>query len=179
MLQKVVPTSSRAGISQRSSKKLQAGKKPARAVLERRKPLGWDTTDEDEIELRRWRGRTEITAITALEAGQSIFGTFQTRSATGGAYEVEIRDLKRRINSCGCIDHQVNGLGTCKHIEGVLAALDRRRIKGLRTAATTGSGRIEIFVSRAEPVEPTILWPHVKGRNFAGARMAAPISEIG
>ncbi|HEY6257463.1 MAG TPA: hypothetical protein VIY51_16895, partial [Xanthobacteraceae bacterium] len=46
----------------------------------------------------------------------------RTRSGSGGAYEVEIRTLDGFGNSCGCIDHRVNGLGTCKHIEGVLAA---------------------------------------------------------
>ena len=48
------------------------------------------------------------------------------RSATGGAYDVEIRDLLGRDNSCGCVDHQVSGLGTCKHIEGVLVALKKK-----------------------------------------------------
>src|SRR3954471_22937300 len=91
----------------------------ARAVLERpQAPQGWDTSDEHEIELRRWRGRTEIAAVEALEPEHPVFGTFRVRSESGSAYEVEIRDLSRPLNSCGCIDHHVNGLGTCKHIEG-------------------------------------------------------------
>ncbi len=44
-------------------------KKPskARKVLEKPQILGWKTSDSDEIELRRWRGRTEIPKIDALE----------------------------------------------------------------------------------------------------------------
>jgi len=100
----------------------------ARAVLDRTPPgpQGWRTTDDDEIALRRWRGSTEIVAIEALEAEHPILGTFRARSETGGSYEVEVRGLDLFTNSCGCIDHRVNGLGTCKHVEGVLAALRRR-----------------------------------------------------
>ena len=46
------------------------GYRKARIVLDCPPPLqGWRTTDEDEIALRRWRGRTEIVAIEALEPG--------------------------------------------------------------------------------------------------------------
>lgn len=61
-----------------------AGKSPrkggrARTVLERpAAPLGWDTSDEHEIELRRWRGRTEITTVEAMEMEHPVFGTFRT-----------------------------------------------------------------------------------------------------
>ena len=37
-----------------------ARKSKAAAVLERSPALGWRTSDEDEIGLRRWRGSTEI-----------------------------------------------------------------------------------------------------------------------
>src|SRR6202011_6419316 len=103
-------------------------------------------TDAEEIALRRGRGSTEIIAIEALDAEHPMFGTFRTRSGTGGSYEVEIRSLDGLRNSCGCIDHRVNGLGTCKHIEGVIAALHRRGAKAFRDASHKGSERIEIFV---------------------------------
>jgi hypothetical protein len=131
----------------------------ARNVLDRpAPPQGWRTTDDDEIALRQWRGRTEIVAIEALEGEQAFFGTFRTRSGTGGSYEVEIRDLNAATNSCGCIDHRVNGLGTCKHIEGVIAAL-RRNAKGFRQAAADGSGRVEIFVDRRGTPTLTVARP--------------------
>ncbi|MBV8836080.1 MAG: DEAD/DEAH box helicase, partial [Alphaproteobacteria bacterium] len=121
----------------------------ARAVLDRPAPAqGWLTTDEGEIAIRRWRGRTEITEIEALESEHPFFGTFRTRSGTGGSYEVEVRNLTEQSNSCGCIDHRVNGLGTCKHIEGVIAALHRRGAKAFHEASRTGGERIEIYVDR-------------------------------
>ena len=132
-------------------------KSKAKAVLERPPATGWRTSDEDEIQLRRWRGRTEILAVTALESDQPCFGTFRTQSSGGRSYAVEIRSLDAFVNSCGCIDHQVNGLGTCKHIEGVLEAL-RRGIKALRTAGKSGSPRVEVFLDRRAGA-PAILWP--------------------
>jgi hypothetical protein len=121
------------------------GRRKARAVLDHPPPLqGWRTTDEEEIALRRWRGRSEIVTIEALEADHPFFGTFRAQSGSGAFYEVEIRSLDTFANSCGCIDHRVNGLGTCKHIEGVLAALRQRGAKAFRQATARGSPRIEV-----------------------------------
>ncbi len=131
-----------------------------RAVLDRPPASqGWRTSDVEEIELRRWRGLTEIAAIEALEAEHAIFGTFRVRSGAGGAYEVEIRTLGDFGNSCGCIDHGVNRLGTCKHIEGVLAALCRRGVKAFRAAAALGSARVEVYLDRRDTPRPTLAWP--------------------
>ena len=138
------------------------GKKKSRArkVLERPAALGWKTSDEDEISLRRWRGLTEIVGIEALEPDQPLFGSFRVRSGSGGgAYEVEIRDLAGFTNSCGCIDHRVNGLGTCKHIEGVRAALRRKGVRAFKQAAAAGSPRTELFLPRVGEPVPTLLWP--------------------
>jgi hypothetical protein len=120
----------------------------ARKVLEKPEILGWKSSDADEIELRRWRGRTEIAEIEALEPTLGPFGVFRTRSSTGGLYEVEIRDLGGRTNSCGCIDHRVNGLGTCKHVEGVLFALKKNLgARAFAAAAVRGTPRTEVFLS--------------------------------
>jgi superfamily II DNA or RNA helicase len=140
----------------------------ARAVLDRPPAAeGWRTSDADEIALRRWRGSTEITAIEALDGEHPIFGTFRTRSETGGSYEVEIRALEAFSNSCGCIDYRVNGLGTCKHIEGVLAALRRRGAKAFRAAAAAGSARVEVFLDRRDGPRPALAWPAADGKDVA------------
>jgi hypothetical protein len=116
------------------------GQTRARRVLDRAPPLqGWLSNDEDEIERRRWRGQTEITGVEALEPAHPYFGAFRVRSASGGSYEVELRSLTKRLNPCGCADHRVNGLGTCKHIEGVLAALRRRGKRAFAAAARQGN----------------------------------------
>jgi hypothetical protein len=134
--------------------------KPAGVAPERPpQPQGWDTSDEQEVELRRWRGRTEIVAAAALEPEHPIFGAFQARSEGGGAYEVEIRSLDGLGNACGCIDYRVNGLGTCKHIEGVLAGLRRRGVRAFCAAAAEGSRRVEVFLTRNGEAAPTVVWP--------------------
>jgi len=136
----------------------------AKRVLDRAPPLqGWLSNDEDEIERRRWRGQTEILGVEALEPAHPYFGTFRVRSASGGSYDVELRSLTDRLNSCGCADHRVNGLGTCKHIEGVLAALRRRGKRAFVAAGREASPRVELFVPRNGDATPRLLWPTAAG----------------
>jgi hypothetical protein len=136
-----------------------ARKSKAAAVLGRVQVSGWATSDEDEIGLRRWRGSTEVQDVVALDADRGFFGEFRVRSASGSGYDVEIRSLREHTNSCGCIDHRVNALGTCKHIEGALAALRRGKVRAFRAAAAEGSPRIEIFLDRRAEAAPAIAWP--------------------
>jgi hypothetical protein len=156
-------------------------KRKAAIVLDRPPPLqGWRTTDEDEIALRRWRGRTEIVGIEALEANQPIFGTFRVRSGSGSFYDVEIRDLEGFTNCCGCIDHRNNGLGTCKHIEGVLAALRQQNARTYREAATRGSPRIEVFLDRRNGAVPMLGLPkHGRGKAAADEWLAKFVGADG
>jgi SNF2-related domain/Helicase conserved C-terminal domain len=134
-------------------------------------PPGWDTNDNHEIALRRWRGRTEILSVKAAEPDHPYFGTFRAQSVSGGSYEVEIRSLTELTNSCGCIDYRVNGLGTCKHIEGTIEAMARGRSKSFRDAKATGSRRVEVFLDRRASPVPAIAWPaESEGRNFKAAR---------
>ncbi len=114
----------------------QGRKKAVRAHI----PQGWRTTDEDEIERRRQRAAGEVLAVEALESEHPVFGTFRVSSETGSSYEVEIRSLAERDNSCGCPDYEVNGLGTCKHVEAVLARVGAAR--------QTAKPRIEVFLRR-------------------------------
>src|ERR1700737_3197839 len=85
--------------------------------------LGWNTSDEDEIALRRWRGETEPMSVKALEIAHPFFGTFAVQSLQQHSYHVEIRHLSAFINSCDCPDYQHNGLGFCKHIAKALSKL--------------------------------------------------------
>ncbi len=146
----------------------------ARRVIERAPPLqGWHSNDAEEIERRRWRGRTEIVGVESCEPSHPYFGCFQVRSASGGTYAVEIRSMTGFDNSCGCTDYLVNGLGTCKHIEGVLAALHRRGARAFATAARAGSERVEIFLPRRGDATPRILWPQT-----GAAAVRAILSEF-
>ena len=121
--------------------------------------IGWLSSDAEEIERRRWRGRNEVGRIEALEPDAPHFGSFRVPSTGGGNYEVEIRSLDQPLNSCGCADHRVNGLGTCKHIERVLARLRLRGVRAFAAAQQAGSPRAELFLSRSGDPMPRLLWP--------------------
>ncbi len=107
--------------------------------------VGWHTSDEEEIERRHWRGLSDIVAVDSLEPNIAFFGTYRARSTSGSAYDIEIRSLTERSNSCACLDWQINGLGTCKHIEGVLSWLRGRGKRAFAAAAKLGSARYEVF----------------------------------
>jgi hypothetical protein len=158
--------------SDQATNRKAAGKRNAKAVLDRPAlPPGWLTSDAHEVNLRRWRGRTEILSVKALERDYPYFGTFRSQSVSGGSYEVEIRSLNELTNSCGCIDYRVNGLGTCKHIEGTIEAMARGRAKSFRAAKTTGSSRVEVFLDRRASPVPAVTWPvDSPGRNFRAVR---------
>ena len=86
-------------------------------------PHNWRTTDEDEINRRRLRARTEDFQIANLDARYPIFSNFRVRSGSGLTYSVEIRDLRERQFACNCVDFRINDLGTCKHVEAALLHL--------------------------------------------------------
>ena len=136
--------------------------------------IGWLSSDAEEIERRKWRGRTEIGRIEALEPDSPYFGSFRVPSTGGGGYEVEIRSLDQPLNSCGCADHRVNGLGTCKHIEGVLARLRRRGVRAFAAAQRAGSPRAELFLSRSGDSVPRLLWPADPAAATAARTALAP-----
>jgi len=117
---------------------------------------GWRSTDEEEIERRRQRAATEPLTIEAIESAYPVFGSFRVSSDAGSSYEVEIRSLTQPDNSCGCPDFQVNGLGTCKHVEAVLARVRTPKI----AQQGRGENRIEVFLRRAgERPEVRAQWP--------------------
>jgi superfamily II DNA or RNA helicase len=133
--------------------------RPAKGTQSKKSVLrlqGWRSTDDEEIERRRQRAATEPLAIEPIESAHPVFGTFRVSSDAGSSYEVEIRSLTQRDNSCGCPDFQVNGLGTCKHVEAVLARVRTPKlVRGGRD-----ENRIEVFLRRSgERPEVRAQWP--------------------
>ena len=121
--------------------------------------LGWRTTDADEVERRQWRGRTEVFDIENTEPAYGRYGTFKVRSSSGNVYAVEIRSLSEADNSCPCRDFEINGLGTCKHIEGVLHHLRKGGKRAFNAAAKTGSPRVEVFSPGWNADSVSVKWP--------------------
>ncbi|MCC7373621.1 MAG: DEAD/DEAH box helicase [Verrucomicrobiales bacterium] len=104
----------------------------------------WRTSDEDEIERRRLRAREEKFRFENLDPRHPICSNFRVHSPSAQEYEVEVRDPLQRIAICSCIDFRVNGLGTCKHIEGLWMHLRRRVGAAWAEAQVSGSSRFEV-----------------------------------
>src|SRR5439155_1749144 len=123
------------------------------------RPVGWRTSDADEIALRRERASSELMRIEILEPSEPVFSTFAVRPPSGACYEVEVRSLPERENSCSCPDFRTNGLATCKHVEAAIARL--RRTPAGRAALQRGgrSTRVEVFMRRTggEPAVVCVL----------------------
>lgn len=86
--------------------------------------------------LRRQFGREQTFALENRGA-EAFFSEFQVsnpQSKTG--YRVAIRGVRPGENFCSCPDYATNELGTCKHIEFVLARLEKKR--GAKAAFARG-----------------------------------------
>ncbi len=78
---------------------------------------------EEQIDIRRQRAAAEQLRIHNLGRNR-VFSDYQVSNPkTGGQYRVSIRGFDVGDNTCECPDYRTNTLGTCKHIEAVLAAL--------------------------------------------------------
>ncbi len=78
-------------------------------------------------ELRRQFGREQRFAWRNL-GSEPIFSEFEvTNPESGSTYRVAIRGTESGDNYCSCADFVTSTLGTCKHIEFVLARLAKRR----------------------------------------------------
>ena len=104
----------------------------------------WRTTDQDEINKRRLRARTEALHVTTTDSAQPIFSNFRVKSPSGMTYAVEIRDVAQRQFACECPDFRSNGLGTCKHVEAVLLLLEARHRRLFQQAIRNGSDRVDV-----------------------------------
>lgn len=136
------------------------GRRAHRVTERKTRFQGWRTSDAEEIERRRLRAVHQALTIEPLEPQHPVFGTFEVSSDGGGSYPVEIRSLTEHLNTCGCADHRVNRLGTCKHVEAVLASLRSADAAVFDEAARKGSRRVEIFLdTTGERPEVRILWP--------------------
>ena len=123
-------------------------RKSAQPEIQLPSATDWRTTDQDEINRRILRAREEQPAIRNLTPGHPVFGNFEVKSRSGVTYEVEVRDVTDRRFGCTCVDFQVNGLGTCKHVEAVLPFLQATRKTDWATARKDGSARIDVVPDR-------------------------------
>jgi hypothetical protein len=86
--------------------------------------------------LRRQFGREQNFGLENV-GEEVVFSEFTVRNPDAGtAYRVRIRGARPGGNACTCPDFLTNELGTCKHIEYVLARLETRR--GAKAALKRG-----------------------------------------
>ena len=77
---------------------------------------------QEQIERRRKRGTEELAKVVN-RGRHPIYSSFEVTSTSERVYTVQIRSLTDLLNTCTCPDYRTNTIGTCKHIEGVLANL--------------------------------------------------------
>ena len=105
----------------------------------------WRTTDEHERLRRKQRAVDEQPRVRFLDDTPGVFGRYEVVSRSGRAYTVELRTLdKPPVCACTCVDFRINGLGTCKHVEAVLAYAQRARRTAWLRSAREGSPWVDI-----------------------------------
>lgn len=83
--------------------------------------------EEWQIALRREFGREQDFKAANL-GSEPFFSEFAvTNPKSGRTYRVAVRGKDLGVNFCSCPDFAVNTLGTCKHIEWLIAKLERKR----------------------------------------------------
>ncbi|MBI5878771.1 MAG: DEAD/DEAH box helicase [Chloroflexi bacterium] len=113
---------------------------------------------EVQIARRRQRALEEIKRVTN-RGTHPLFSTFDVQSVSGRDYAVTIRSLTERRNSCTCPDYQTNLIGTCKHIEGVLAHLRKRHARQLDELAAQKPHTTEVFLHYDEDIKVHVSLP--------------------
>src|SRR5437764_6139289 len=79
---------------------------------------------EVQIDLRRQRAKAAKLQIENV-GKKRVFSDYRvTNPESGGNYTVAVRGFEVGDNTCTCPDFKANTLGTCKHIEAVLASLE-------------------------------------------------------
>jgi len=92
---------------------------------------------EEQIDIRRKRAVEGAFRIQNLGRNR-VFSDYQVANQkSGGQYRVSIRGFDVGDNHCDCPDFRTNTLGTCKHVEAVLAALREETPVQLRRRKAT------------------------------------------
>src|SRR5215475_7766399 len=113
---------------------------------------------EEQIDLRRRRAAEANFRIQNLGRNR-VFSDYQiTNPATGGQYKVSIRGFDVGDNTCTCPDFRTNTLGTCKHVEAVLAALREETPIQMRQRKATVT-HPEVYLHYGEQLLPGLHLP--------------------
>lgn len=104
---------------------------------------------QEQIERRRKRGVGELAKIVN-RGRHPVYSSFEVTSASEQTYTVQIRSLTERLNTCTCPDYRTNTIGTCKHIEGVLANLQGEFADRWEAYVREAPAITQVYVHHAE-----------------------------
>jgi superfamily II DNA or RNA helicase len=104
---------------------------------------------QEQIKRRRKRGLEELTKIVN-RGRHPVYSTFEVASTSERTYTVQVRSLTERLNTCTCPDYCTNTIGTCKHIEGVLANLEKEFAEQWDTFVAQAPPITQMYVHHAE-----------------------------
>ena len=74
-------------------------------------------------------------------SGTPAAGRYQVVGRSGRPHHVKLRFAWGAVHRCDCTDYETKGLGTCKHIEAALMALERELPPGELAALRARAGR--------------------------------------
>lgn len=124
-MKKKTATPRRANAPQPKAEKLSRTRAPAKIP-----PMQWQQG------LRRQYGREQNFGWENLGT-EPFFSEFRVSNPqSNSSYRVVVRGCKPGDNYCSCLDYATNELGTCKHIEFMLAQLEKKR--GAKAAFARG-----------------------------------------
>ncbi len=112
---------------------------------------------EQQIAARQERAATTVAKVLKRPAA-GIYGDYEIKSASGKTYRVAVRGPGLFENYCSCPDFAVNTLGTCKHIEAMLAQLRKRHRKTLESSAYKRT-RASISLQYGDSIEVRLRLP--------------------
>jgi len=91
-----------------------------------KKPIELSVTEWQAV-LRKQIATMQKFTITNTGDGE-VFSDYRVfNPVSGNSYKVAIRSKDHSLNFCSCYDFKTNQLGTCKHIEAVLAGITKKR----------------------------------------------------
>ncbi|MFO0852432.1 MAG: DEAD/DEAH box helicase [Gemmataceae bacterium] len=125
------------------------------------------SVEEWQTVLRRQYGQAQAYSVERL-GGRSAFADYRvTNPQSRGEYRVIVRGTGPGDNTCSCPDHAVNTLGTCKHIEYLLAWLRRRPSARAELAAGYRPAGGEVYVRYGSQRTVCVRPPHAPGPEYA------------
>lgn len=128
---------------------VKSSKGPKTRTLSRTRKPDDMSLEQWQIELRRQYGREQKFALKKI-GRESLFGDYEiTNPETKKNYKIAVRSHEIGKNYCSCPDFATNGLGTCKHLEFVLATLENR--PGFNKASPAVKTYSSLSLSYTEP----------------------------